>query len=149
LPREILQALGVPFRRTWPPFSGRIFERLPKRGDVAVFKYPRDNSTDYIKRIIGLPGEIVKIQDGNVYIDKADGSEIKLDEPYIAEAPSYTYTSPVIPPGNYFVLGDNRNNSGDSHTGYTVPVGKIVGRAWWVTWPFSKFGAAPNYKLPQ
>ena len=124
---------------------------LPQRGDIIVFIPPpsANSDKDYIKRIIGLPGETVKIQDGNVYIDKPDGSKTKLDEPYIAEAPNYTYTSPVIPPGNYFVLGDNRNNSGDSHTGYTVPIGNIVGRAWWVTWPFSKFGAAPNYKLPQ
>jgi signal peptidase I len=127
------------------------FGHLPQRGDIIVFIPPSsaNSDKDYIKRIIGLPGEIVKIQDGNVYIDKPDGSETKLDEPYIAEAPSYTYTSPVVPPSNYFVLGDNRNNSGDSHTGYTVPIGNIVGRAWWVTWPFSKFGAAPNYKLPQ
>ena len=126
------------------------FGHLPQRGDIIVFIPPPqvNSDTDYIKRIIGLPGEIVRIQDGNVYVDNpTDGTEIKLAEPYIAAPPSYTYISPVIPPDNYFVMGDNRNNSGDSHTGWTVPGSNIVGRAWWVIWPFSKFGSAPNYKL--
>ena len=127
------------------------FGHLPQRGDIIVFIPPKSLNADmdYIKRIIGLPGEVVEITGGNVYIHKTDGTVIKLDEPYIAALPGYTYTSPTIPADNYFVMGDNRNNSGDSHTGYTVPIGNIVGRAWWVTWPFSKFGTAPNYKLPE
>ena len=128
------------------------FGRLPQRGDIIVFKPPPEaqptTDNDYIKRIIGLPGEVVEIKDGLVDIHETDGTVITLNEPYISAAPDYQYTSPVIPKDSYFVLGDNRNNSGDSHRGWTVPFGNIVGRAWWVTWPFSKFGAAPNYKLP-
>ena len=127
------------------------FGHLPQRGDIIVFVPPPqvNSDKDYIKRIIGLPGEVVEIAGGNVFIHKTDSTVIKLDEPYIAATPDYTYTSPTIAPDNYFVLGDNRNSSGDSHAsgGWTVPRSNIVGRAWWVTWPFSKFGAAPNYKL--
>ncbi len=127
------------------------FGHLPQRGDIIVFIPPSElnSDKDYIKRIIGLPGEVVEITGGTVYIHKTDGLVIKLDEPYVAAAPTYNYTSPVIPPDNYFVMGDNRNNSSDSHTGWTMSRSNIVGRAWWVIWPFSKFGAAPNYKLPE
>jgi signal peptidase I len=126
------------------------FGHQPRRGDIIVFMPPpqSESTFDYIKRIIGLPGEVVEIKNGTVHVHKTDGTTLTLDEPYIASVPLYTYTSAVIPPDNYFVMGDNRNNSGDSHLGWTVPRGDIVGRAWWVTWPFSKFGLAPNYKLP-
>ena len=127
------------------------FGHAPQRGDIIVFVPPPqvDSSLDYIKRIIGLPGEVVRIQNGNVYIDKPDGTEIELDEPYIAAPADYNYVSPPIPEDNYFVMGDNRNDSGDSHLGWTVPRENIVGKAWLVIWPFNRFGAAPNYKLPQ
>lgn len=127
------------------------FGHIPQRGDIIVFVPPASlgSPLDYIKRVIGLPGEKVEIKDGTVTIIEPDGSRVPLVEPYIAEPPSYTYTSDVIPANNYFVMGDNRNNSGDSHLGYTVPLKDIVGKGWWVTWPFSKFGAAPNYKFSQ
>jgi signal peptidase I len=128
------------------------FGGVPQRGDIIVFVPPPEampvSDNDYIKRVIGLPGEVVEIKDGLVIIHKTDGTVETLDEPYVAAAPDYNYTSPVILPGNYFVMGDNRNNSGDSHKGWTVPIANIVGKAWWVNWPLSRFGAAPNYKLP-
>jgi len=128
------------------------FGSLPERGDIIVFAPPPEadpiSETDYIKRVIGLPGEVVEIKNATVKIHKTDGTIITLDEPYIAAEPYYTYTSPVIPAGNYFVMGDNRNYSGDSHKGWTVPCDNIVGKAWFVTWPFSKSGIAPNYNLP-
>lgn len=127
------------------------FGHLPQRGDIIVFIPPDSlhSDKDYIKRIIGLPGEVVEIRGGSVYIQKTDGTTLKLEESYIAEAPLKDYTSTIIPPDNYFVMGDNRNHSDDSRLGWTVPRSDIVGRAWWVIWPFSRFGAAPNYKLPE
>ena len=126
------------------------FGHDPQRGDIIVFAPPAEMGSplDYIKRIIGLPGEVVEIKDGKVTVYKTDGTTLLLDEPYIAADPTYTYTSPVIAEDNYFVMGDNRNNSGDSHTGWTVTRSSIVGRAWWVIWPFSRFGLALNYDLP-
>lgn len=87
----------------------------PERGEVVVFRYPVDEyfgvDTDYVKRIIGLPGETVEIREGAVYVDGA-----KLDEPYIKE--KWTWEADgmkfVVPEGKYFMLGDNRNDSGDS-----------------------------------
>lgn len=127
------------------------FGHLPQRGDIVVFIPPSslDSPDDFIKRIIGLPGEVVEIKSGIVYIHKADGSVIQLEEPYVETPATNDYISGTIPAGQYFVMGDNRNNSADSRYWGTVPLGSIVGRAWWVTWPFSKFGPAPNYKLPQ
>jgi len=146
-------------------FSGRILGAEPRRGDVVVFKLPRDNETDYIKRVIGLPGDRIQMIDGRLYINNVmvprepiakariegrDGREI--------EVPTYKETLPggvehtiiemdgdhgyydntdlyVVPPGNYFMMGDNRDNSTDSRVpkeekgvGY-VPLENLVGRA--------------------
>src|ERR1051325_6970665 len=78
---------------------------LPQRGDIIVFRYPRDPSRDFIKRVIGLPGDVVEIRDGVIMVN---GSPIS--EPYIRDRPNYTYPAQTIPPDQYFVLGDNRNN---------------------------------------
>jgi signal peptidase I len=107
----------------------------PQRGDVIVFFSPKNAKTNLIKRIIGLPGENVEIRNGIVYIN---GNP--LQEPYILEPPKYTYPEEIIPEGHYFVLGDNRNNSADSHTGFTVPRENIIGKAWFNYWPPSEWG---------
>ncbi len=112
----------------------------PERGDVIVFPNPNNADEDYIKRIVGLPGETIEIKDGVVYING-----LKLDEPYIKDPPSHPFPEQKIPEDNYFVLGDNRNNSTDSRTGWTVPLESIVGKAWISTWPPSEWGLAPNY----
>jgi signal peptidase I len=100
----------------------------PERGDVIVFKFPEDPSEDYIKRVIGLPGDHVLIQNGHVYVNGH-----QLNEPYVAAPPDYsgcTYCNVTVPKGNYFVMGDNRDNSSDSHEWGLLPQGNIIGRAW-------------------
>ena len=121
----------------------------PRRGDVIVFRYPLNPEVEYIKRVIGLPGEIVEVTDDGIYIHRVDGSGILLDEPYVKEMAIQPYISDTVPEGEYFVLGDNRNNSGDSRTGWTVPRENIIGQAWLSVWPPSELGLAPNYSLPQ
>lgn len=106
----------------------------PQRGDVVVFHYPRDPQQEYIKRIIGLPGDQVSIRGGQVFLN----GEL-LDEPYIAAAPRYELEY-LVPPGELFVLGDNRNNSSDSHDWGTVPLEYVVGKAVFVYWPLTEAG---------
>lgn len=116
----------------------------PQRGDIIIFPPPHvaDPDKDFIKRIIGLPGEVIEIKDGIVYIN---GSP--LDEPYIEDNAGINLALTVVPDGEYFVLGDNRGNSQDSRFGWTVPGESIVGKAWLSIWPPKDWGLAPNYDL--
>jgi signal peptidase I len=118
----------------------------PQRGDVIIFHPPIPSTSPFIKRVIGLPGERVEIENGIVTVVKPDGSMIILNEPYIRASPNYDYTSGVIPPNEYFVLGDNRNDSEDSHFGWFVSRNEIIGKAWLCIWPLSKWGWADNYR---
>jgi signal peptidase I len=113
----------------------------PERGDIVVLIDPRDTNTDLIKRVIGLPGETVEIVDGKVYIN-----DMLLEEPYITQAWHDTKPKVTIPPGEYFVMGDNRENSLDSRSSQVglVPQDLIIGKAMVSYWPSSKFGFAPN-----
>ena len=104
----------------------------PKRGDIIVFHYQGTVNEDYIKRVIGLPGDIVEIGGGIV---RVNGQAIT--EPYIAELPGYTGTWKV-PEGELFVLGDNRNHSSDSHDWGFVEQEWVVGRAIIVYWPLDR-----------
>lgn len=113
----------------------------PERGDIIIFKYPDDERQLFVKRIIGLPGETVTIEDAKVYIGE---EEILLEESYLKEEwvidnGSYVFE---IPEGSYLVLGDNRNNSKDSrYWGNTyVTEEKILGKAVFRYWPFDSFG---------
>jgi signal peptidase I len=108
----------------------------PERGDIVVFHPPPDiDDDDYIKRIIGLPGERVVITNGKVIIHKTDGSLIELDEPYVTNPGNRDFQGDVIPEGEYFVMGDNRVNSSDSRTGWTLKREDIIGKAWIILWP--------------
>jgi signal peptidase I len=142
-----------------PLFSGRIFERLPERGDVAVFKLPSDNKTDYIKRIVGLPGDRIQVTGGRLlvngepvgieprgeFIDEGDGRQMAI--PLFEETlPGGVRHSIVemsdtgfldntrvyeVPPGHVFAMGDNRDNSLDSRVDHVgfVPLENLIGRA--------------------
>lgn len=119
----------------------------PQRGDVIVFDPPFTSASDYIKRVIGLPSESIEIKDGKTYVYTLDGSVLILDEPYIAESSMHTYTKHTILENEYFVMGDNRNNSNDSRTGWLVPEENIVGKAWLIIWPPDTWGLARNYSF--
>ena len=120
-----------------------IFQE-PERGDVVVFQPPNRGKEDYIKRIIALPDDTIEVKTGAVYVN---GS--KLDEPYINNPPRYTLDQQKIPGNNYFVLGDNRDNSHDSHTGWVVPRENMVGKAWISIWPPDIWGLVPDFPLQE
>jgi signal peptidase I len=120
----------------------------PQRGDIIVFDPPEEvgAENDYVKRIIGLPGETVEVTGGHVYIHTTGGQVIQLDESaYLSESTPGAVTSGVIPEGHYFVMGDNRDESADSRQGWLVAESDIVGRAWLIVWPLSDWGSALNY----
>ena len=118
------------------------FFNEPQHGDIIVLHSPQDPNTDLIKRIIAVPGDAVEIKDNTVFVN-----DTALVEPYTLEPPHYLMLSEEIPTGHYFVLGDNRNNSSDSHRGWTVPRENIIGRAWITYWPPYRWGIIKHYKL--
>jgi signal peptidase I len=111
----------------------------PERGDIIVLHFPNDRSREFIKRVVGLPGDRIEIVDGTVTVNG-----FPLNEPYINESPAYT-GSWEVPEGQYFVLGDNRNNSSDSHTWSFLPREDIVGKAWVIYWGPENWGLVPHY----
>ena len=117
--------------------------RDPSIGDIVVFHAPGVADLDYIKRVIGLPGDEVSVIDSVVHING-----VPLYEPYIAQLPNYTGTWQV-PDEYYFVLGDNRNNSSDSHLWGFVPREDIVGRALLIYWPINEITLLTNPDIVQ
>lgn len=120
--------------------------REPSRGEVIVFKYPGDHRSYYIKRIIGLPGERVQINNGKIAIYK-DGKELDLKEPYISQLKSSGRFETVLKENQYFVMGDNRNFSFDSRSWGPLSRSEIIGLARLRLWPVNKVMAftAPAY----
>lgn len=108
----------------------------PERGQIVVFKYPYDTSQDFVKRIIGLPGETIEIRDSQVYINGQP-----LEEDYLPEGLVYPDFAPVtIPEDSYFVLGDNRDNSQDSRMWGPLPRNLMIGNVLAIYWPLDRIG---------
>ena len=104
-----------------------------QRGDVIVFHFPQNPKEDYIKRVIGLPGDSIVVRGNKVVVNNQ-----VIAEPYISAEPAYNGTW-VVPEGNLFVLGDNRNQSSDSHSWGYVPINLVVGKALIIYWPLDQF----------
>lgn len=127
----------------------------PKRGDILVFYPPKlvpdqesparsvlrwlglTGDVAYIKRVVGLPGETLAVHDGQVFINGK-----VLDEPYVQEPASYTFEAMTIPEGHLFMMGDNRNNSMDSHIWGPLPMANVIGHAVVRFWPINRVGPA-------
>lgn len=117
----------------------------PQRGDIVVFEPPPQlqevgytPDQAFIKRVIGQPGQTVQVAQGQVYIEGQ-----ALTEPYILEAPAYELPPVTVPPGHLFVMGDNRNDSNDSHVWGFLPQTHVIGRAAFRFWPLSTAGRIP------
>lgn len=126
--------------------DGFLF-RGPQRGDVIVFRAPIDEQRDFVKRVIAVPGDTVQVQQGVVVLNGKP-----LTEPYLTHRGSYTWPADgsgpmTIPERQYFVLGDNRDNSSDSHIWGLLPAGNIIGRALISYWPADAFGLSPHEDL--
>lgn len=117
----------------------------PERGDVVVMRNPTNSREFFIKRVVGLPGEIVTVSNGKVAVDGVD-----LDESAYLEAAVQTYTSGkatvTLQENQYFVLGDNRAVSHDSRRFGPIDESELIGRVWIRAWPFSRFGVFPYTK---
>jgi signal peptidase I len=168
---------SVPFNNA-PPSSKRLFGSLPARGDVVIFRLPRDPGVNYIKRVIGLPGDRVQMKDGRLWINGAElplrvagPGDVEDSSGNIAAVPRYVETLPggrehpiykwrwsgeldntqvfVVPQGELFMMGDNRDDSTDSRVAAKdggvgfVPVGNLVGRAEFVIGSYDFLNAAP------
>jgi signal peptidase I len=118
------------------------YGHLPHRGDIVVFAPPPQLQEQgyqadqaFIKRVIGVPGDTVAVQNGRVFVNRE-----LLTEAYIAEPPNYPMSQIVVPPDSLFVMGDNRNNSNDSHIWGFLPTANVVGHACFRFWPVERFG---------
>ena len=139
---------GYAMGTTLPNGSYLLTDRLayqqtdPQRGDIVVFSFPLDPKQDLIKRVIGLPGETIEVQDGMVTVNGTP-----LEESYITDPPLYSGTW-VVPEGQYFVLGDNRNESRDSHQWGFLPHENIIAKAVWIYFPLDHFGKVDDGNFP-
>jgi signal peptidase I len=110
----------------------------PQRGEVIVFAFPRDPTRDFVKRVIGVPGDRVEIREGTVFVNGE-----ALDEPYITDHDSSDMREMTLQDKQYFVLGDNRRGSNDSRNWGPVPEENILGKVWIIYWPLSNWDLLP------
>lgn len=124
--------------------------RQPKRGDVIIFKAPKNEDYDYIKRIIALPGESVRISGERIYINNSLLEEEYLSADYFTQAGNFIQEGQtiIVPADSFFVLGDNRNHSSDSRDWGFVPRQNIIGKAWLRYWPPDRAGLIPEVSYP-
>lgn len=122
--------------------------RSPERGEVVVFNYPKDPSKRYIKRIIGLPEEIIEIASGKIYITNEEGKKELNESEYLPSIYTSGNIKIVLAKEEYFVLGDNRAASSDSRSWGTLPEENIIGQAFFRAWPFAALAkiSAPIYQ---
>jgi signal peptidase I len=106
----------------------------PEHGEVIIFHFPRDPSRDFVKRVIGVPGDVIEIQQGTVSVNG-----VALDEPYITQHDRRTIGLLEVQPDSFYVLGDNRRASNDSRDWGFVPAENVIGRAWVSYWPPENF----------
>jgi signal peptidase I len=116
----------------------------PSRGDIIVFRYPLDPSKSFVKRVIGVPGDTVEVRSQQTIVDGH-----LVAEPYIKSAENGLFPPTTVPPGEYFVMGDNRNNSSDSRSWGMLPSKDIIGLAWVSYWPPREWGVVHEYRYPE
>ncbi len=116
----------------------------PKRGEVIIFRYPNDPAQFFIKRVIGIPGDHITVENNIVTVTAADGTTSVLNEPYIKSMNNINHTDVTLSDSDYFVMGDNRDRSSDSRFWGTLPRKNIVGRAVLRLFPFNKVSVFPG-----
>lgn len=114
-----------------------------RRGDIVIFKYPYDNR-DFIKRVIGLPGDKIEITDGQLY---RNGK--KINEPYLREEMYFDFSPYIVPKGNLFVCGDNRNNSDDSRHWGPLPIKNMKAKALLIYWPPKRIRMIKHFRYKE
>ncbi len=125
------------------PFTDREIVHIgdPQRGDIIVFKYPRDPSEDYIKRIVGVPGDVIEVRNKQLYRNGEKVVESYIQHIDAGQGPPWrdNMRPVVVPAGKYFVMGDNRDGSADSREWGFVPRENIQGKAWIIYWSWKSF----------
>jgi signal peptidase I len=118
------------------PFTNNVLfgSGVPKRGDVVIFKYPKDPNTDFVKRVIGLPGEKIQVIKGRIFINDEliDDPHGHYDNPYMVNARDFG--PELVPENSYFMMGDNRDFSNDSRSWGSVDASLLRGKAWRLYW---------------